>query len=88
MAIDIEWGDPPGVRRTTDLLVEITAALRSRPGQWARVLGPAPPRQIDNVRVALSVGNGKGIERGEFEASRRTINDECFLWARYVGGDQ
>lgn len=80
---------PPKVRRTRgqqsdrDLIAEFAAALRARPGVWAK--WPA------DISVASSPTYRKRIQEGVFPAFRNGVfaaaERNGLLYVRYVGGE-
>jgi hypothetical protein len=83
---DIIWEDPPppgsGTRGPTRAIAD---KLRAQPGKWARVAGPLETGVAESLRVSLVQGRASGVKPGEFEASRRKLEDGVYVWARYVG---
>jgi|GEM_PF-3163930 len=80
--------DPPAATRgpgAKGRVNELVAPLRRRPGEWARVFGPATAKQATNWAQRLKLGRCYDVNEGEFEAIRRTVDGESFVWARYVG---
>lgn len=67
----------------------IAALLRERPGEWARVL--TPPKATSartmaySIRMAIMPCYGPA---GSFEAKSRTVDGQCHVYARYIGGDR
>lgn len=72
---EIEFVDElPKIERSVEsgVWVKRLAALRERPGQWARVYGPtnSPHALVNNLRS----GNAAGINPEEFQFAGRTIS--------------
>lgn len=85
--IVFEQPPPQKRRRGAPGVSERLLPLRERPGEWARVYGPAIP---SNAYVwAARVRKGQhfpGIVAGDYETVAREGDDgEWFVWARYVG---
>jgi hypothetical protein len=83
MTAPIEFGElPASARAPIGEGVRIAAALRARPGEWARVKVYGSP---GSARVYAHQINHGGTEpfrpAGAFEATTRG----CDVWARFVG---
>lgn len=83
----VVWEDPPPVRSGPGSRVfpeEVEAALRARPGQWARVR--AFSRRTSASSVATRFRNGKThLNKDEWELAARRVDGGSALWARFVG---
>lgn len=86
---EIVWEDPPEKGARVGLAGRVAQQLRTRPGTWAKVLGPTSESKIESMRVMLIQGGRSGIVHGEFETRRKKTvsNDDLSfcLWARFVG---
>jgi hypothetical protein len=81
----VDWVEKVPQRKRRGKWFEITAALRTRPGQWARVATST------NTSYATMLKQGKLGDAlpGEFEAeSRRDDVGSYDIYARYVGDEK
>lgn len=82
----VEWGDPPPAAygAKSALYADAAAALRTRPGEWAKVASDLPPSTASQIRS----GRYKAFPKGEFEITHRKVDgsDLRDVWARYIGG--
>ena len=76
----VEWGELPSGRRCTTDWEPIAAALRERPGQWAKVTTLATLPAARSCAHHIRLGRNSCFQHG-FEAHARG----CDVWARYVG---
>lgn len=93
--MDIRWEAPPSVRRTgrvSDSELELAAALRDRPDQWARMIDFEGDMQPKAGQLAQMIRSGRRaafrtdgpIEDGEFEAVSRKDPEKRGVTAVYV----
>lgn len=82
---EIEWNDPPVRHRRTHNWEPVAAALKERPGQWAKVAAGDAHRQ-----TPYNIANGQinaFKPAGAFEGRSRIAADGTYdVYARYVGG--
>lgn len=65
----------------------VAAALRLRPGEWARVGAYMSPETSASVAYAIKSAVTRAyLPAGSFEAVARTVEGENRVYARYVGG--
>lgn len=87
MSDDLIFEEPPAGKTTRGAGVAgWLDQLREHPGMWAKY----PTASKGHLRYAWAIKNGKWAVRGkpgEYEAVGRTIDGECWLFARYVGGE-
>lgn len=86
----IEWVEPPPQKRPhRDGNREFYAALRAKPGAWARY--PNAPKNIANAyRIASQIRTGgkAGTRPGEFQAVAHTADDgSCVIDVCFVGAE-
>lgn len=88
---DLRWEDPPSTRNGAGgrdgRWIEIAAALRSKPGQWAVV--DVAPTSNRAASLAAALRNDRyaamrGDDDGFFEANARLKDGEHRVYARYV----
>lgn len=86
MGTVLAWEEPPVTvrRRGHRLPVDherIAAALRGRPGRWARL-----PMATTGLAGQIKRGDLRAYRpAGAFEAVRRGDGDEIRVWVRFVG---
>lgn len=77
---DLNWMDPPPPRKRGRInVVGVVATLQANPGKWARIAGPYKP-QSGGGGYRFMFKNKPG-----FECVSRRINEETWIFARYVG---
>ena len=75
-------------RKRTGKHAAIANLLRERPGEWARIL-TLKATSARTMAYAINAGTMPCYgPAGLFEAKSRTVNGECHVYARYVGGAQ
>lgn len=75
-------------RKGTGKHAKIADALRKNPGKWARVLtlkATSARTMAYAIKAATMPCYGPA---GSFEAKSRTVDGQCHVYARYVGGAQ
>jgi hypothetical protein len=82
---EIEWADPPALVNRTDWAA-IATALRSRPGQWAKV----KTGTSSQVAAAIKSGQYRAFQpAGSFEArtskTATGTDGQSDIYARFVG---
>lgn len=86
---EIVFEDPPRGGRGYIKHAPIAAALREKPGQWARVASYATLRHTSHVAYLMRSGRLKAyMPAGTFEAMGRTVDGVHAVYARYVGEDK
>lgn len=85
--MELTWEQPPTInkgRGAPPKYAPVLANLQERPGEWARL---SVPDVKDIAPLVTQINNGtlKGIEKGEYEATSRQIDDTRVLYVRYVG---
>lgn len=71
--------------RTSDALAAFTAALRSRPGQWALLGRYRTPGVMRQTAYEIRHGHVKAFSEGGFEAEAHSMLGEYRVYVRYVG---
>ncbi|QCX77872.1 hypothetical protein C9F11_21200 [Streptomyces sp. YIM 121038] len=91
MAYHIVFEDlPPSTRRPSDSdfrHADTAKKLKAQPHAWCRV--QKRKKRGDAATAAYQIRNGilaAFRPAGAFEAKSKTVNDEFFVYARYVGG--
>lgn len=88
----IEWGDPPPANRAGRISFEpeVLAALKARPGTWAKVHTYPSASGAYTVKRKLKAGDHRQLAAGEWEAESRNTGTKAkpssALWLRYIGG--
>lgn len=89
--IQIHFENPPVRQQRTVKKTrheQITAKLRKRPGEWARIgtygSGASMSSTAYHIRHA---GIAAYTPAGAYEATGRTVDGKHAVWARYIGPD-
>ena len=81
----LEWTAPPPEafhQGGTLFYMEVAAALREHPGEWAVIPREfATPNSAKNGAATIRTGRNRAMPKGEFEA----VAHERVVYARYVG---
>ena len=79
----IEWADPPPQRTGVgnSKWLSVVAALKGRPGQWAKIATFGSPSSAQNLSREIRRGAGHWAPAGAFDAVRRDLD----VYARYLG---
>lgn len=81
---EVVFEEPPRTRVQHAIVV---AALRERPGEWARVGVYATPGSAHSLARQIKRATlNAWAPAGAFEAVGRTVKGEHRVYARYVGG--
>lgn len=65
--------------------VEVAAALKKRPGEWAQVGRYASAGSAGSIAQSVRTGKIKAYATGVWEARSRTVEGAPWLFVRYVG---
>lgn len=80
------WEDPPPRTRVRIVVGDSTVkALRSRPGQWARVKSWTTKSTASAAAKRIRDGKVPGLAVDDWEAEGRTTDGGSALWLRFVG---
>lgn len=89
----IRWEDPPERNHGTDHKPKrahdwsaIGRALRRRPGRWAVIAVCGYPTLAGATAYGVRNGTYRALPPGRYEAVSRTVDGECRVYARYLGG--
>lgn len=88
---DLIWEDPPagGHTHRKGTLSFAALKLRSRKGKWARVRRYNSSATSASMAFQIRAGRSSHFQpEGAFEAVARTVDDEHWVFARYVGEDK
>ena len=88
MTENLTFCPPPnskGGRLGSEKLRPLAAALRARPGEWAKI----PGDYVGSVASSIKAGEYAALPAGEFDATARAISgtNRYHLWMRYIGGE-
>ncbi len=86
----ITFEEPPQPRKGggSVLHAQAAAALRARPGQWARIGTYSNSGSASSMVQTIRMARTRAYEpAGAFEAVSRTVKGVHGVWARYKGGE-
>ncbi|MFI6510034.1 hypothetical protein ACIBCT_20715 [Streptosporangium sp. NPDC050855] len=92
-APELRWEDPPALRRTGPRppaldWPTIAGKLRANPDKWAIVQVEQDRAVAAQTAHRIKTGRIKALyPLGQFKAVARTVDGECRVYARYVGGE-
>jgi hypothetical protein len=88
---DLEWveGVPPEEETRTSW-EECAERLRENPKRWAHIqtFPKEGRRRAKVLEKTLRRGNRNGWTEGDFEVACRLVNEEWWLFARFVGSGE
>lgn len=85
---EIRFGPLPARAERYTRHPPIAAALRERPGEWARVAEYATAHGARHMAYMVRSGTLRAYEpAGAFEGQYRADGSAWALWARYTGGE-
>ena len=87
---DISWEAPPEPAGGAKAGVwsPIAAAVKKRPGQWAKVRTYSGSASARNIASHINKGRIAAFDGGGYEATSRTNHDGTYsIYLRYVGGE-
>jgi hypothetical protein len=86
---DIQWETPAEDGRTHRhgwLDLRPTAAvLKTKPGEWAKIVTVDEPRKAGGISQTIRNGRRGGFRDGTWESVSRTVDGKGVVYARYVG---
>jgi hypothetical protein len=90
MTTEIRFEDPPpesrGKRGVSKRNRDISEKLRKRQGEWAWVHTSATRGAAASLAHHIKVGTSPSFRpAGSFEAISRVVNEQCRVYARYIG---